>query len=92
GKLVVNHLLTPESIKKKFINDQFQRDMTGLVQKELETILQSEKSAEDILAAFGITDGQVKTEKRIDLLIEQKYEKIISEYRDLPLKEVIPQG
>ncbi|MGN7177650.1 hypothetical protein BK139_20425 [Paenibacillus sp. FSL R5-0490] len=92
GKLVVNHLLTPESIKKKFINDQFQRDITGIVQKEMETILQSEKSAEDILAAFGITDGQSKTENRINLLIEQKYEKIISEYRGLPLKEVIPQG
>ncbi|MEK3855627.1 DUF445 domain-containing protein [Cytobacillus sp. FSL H8-0458] len=92
GKLVVNHLLTPESIKKKFINDKFQRDMSGLVQKELETILQTEKSAEDILAAFGITDGQAKTENRINLLIEQKYEKIISEYRGLPLKEVIPQG
>ncbi|WP_242061937.1 DUF445 domain-containing protein [Cytobacillus firmus] len=92
GKLVVNHLLTPESIKKKFINDQFLRDMTGIVQKEMETILQSEKSAEDILAAFGITDGQSKTENRINLLIEQKYEKIISEYRGLPLKNVIPQG
>lgn len=92
GKLVVNHLLTPESIKKKFINDQFLRDMTGIVQKEMETILQSEKSAEDILAAFGITDGQSKTEYRINLLIEQKYEKIISEYRGLPLKNVIPQG
>ncbi|MBY6050861.1 DUF445 family protein [Cytobacillus firmus] len=92
GKLVVNHLLTPESIKKKFINDQFLHDMTGIVQKEMETILQSEKSAEDILAAFGITDGQSKTEYRINLLIEQKYEKIISEYRGLPLKNVIPQG
>lgn len=92
GKLVVNHLLTPESIKKKFINDQFLRDMTGIVQKEMETILQSEKSAEDILAAFGISDGQLKTENRINLLIEQKYEKIISEYRGLPLKNVIPQG
>lgn len=92
GKLVVNHLLTPESIKKKFINDQFLRDMTGIVQKEMEMILQSEKSAEDILAAFGITDGQSKTEYRINLLIEQKYEKIISEYRGLPLKNVIPQG
>ncbi|MGM0775740.1 MAG: DUF445 domain-containing protein [Bacillota bacterium] len=92
GKLVVNHLLTPESIKKKFINDQFLRDMTGIVQKEMETILQSEKSAEDILAAFGITDGQSKTEYRINLLIEQKYEKIISEYRGLPLKNVIPQA
>lgn len=92
GKLVVNHLLTPESIKKKFINDQFLRDMTGIVQKEMETILQSEKSAEDILAAFGITDGQSKTEYRINLLIEQKYEKIISEYRGQPLKNVIPQG
>lgn len=92
GKLVVNHLLTPESIKKKFINDQFLHDMNGIVQKEMETILQSEKSAEDILAAFGITDGQSKTEYRINLLIEQKYEKIISEYRGLPLKNVIPQG
>lgn len=91
GKLVVNHLLTPESIKKKFINAQFQRDMTGLVQKELETIMLSEKSAEDILEAFGITDGQAKTENRINLLIEQKYEKIISEYRSRPLKDVIPQ-
>jgi uncharacterized membrane protein YheB (UPF0754 family) len=92
GKLVVNHLLTPESIKKKFINDQFQRDMTGLVQKELETLLQSEKSAEDILAVFGITDGLAKTKNHINLLIEQKYEKIISDYRSRPLKEVIPQG
>ncbi|RBP92342.1 uncharacterized membrane protein YheB (UPF0754 family) [Cytobacillus firmus] len=92
GKLVVNHLLTPESIKKKFINAQFRSDMTGLVQKELETILLSKKSAEDILEAFGIADGQAKAENRINLLIEQKYEKIISEYRSRPLKDVIPQA
>ncbi|KON90417.1 hypothetical protein AF332_23835 [Sporosarcina globispora] len=92
GKLVVNHLLTPESIKKKFINAQFQSDMTGLVQKELGNILQTEKSAEEILGAFGITDVQAKAEERINLLIEEKYEKIISEYRSRPLKEVLPQS
>src|SRR5690606_33895319 len=81
GKLVVNHLLTPESIKKKFINEKFQRDMTGIVQKELENMLNTEKSPADLLEMLGFANGQEKAEKQLNLFIEEKYEGIMGKYR-----------
>lgn len=91
GKLVVNHLLTPESIKQKFINDHFQRDMTGLVQKELEGLFNTEKTPADLLSAMGIKDAHVKTEQRLEKFVEEKYEGLMGKYRHQPLKTVLPE-
>lgn len=90
GKVVTRHLLTPEGIKKKFLNDNFQREMTSFVQREMENFLRSEKTPAELLKTFGITDVHVKAEVRINEWIDEKYESIMGKYRHQSLRTVIP--
>ncbi|WNS76746.1 DUF445 family protein [Bacillus sp. DTU_2020_1000418_1_SI_GHA_SEK_038] len=92
GKMVVNHLLTPESIQRKFLNENFHKEMTGVVQRELETFLNTEKTPAELLDTLGIKDVQAKTERHLDDVIERKYEDLMRKYRNQPLKEIIPEN
>lgn len=89
GKMVTDHLLTPESIQRKFLNDGFQKDMTGLVQKELENLLNTEKTPAELLALLGLPDAQDKLVYKLDQFVEEKYESLMAKYRSKPFREVI---
>lgn len=89
GKMVTDHLLTPESIQRKFLNEGFQKDMTGLVQKEMENLLNTEKTAAELLTVLGIDDAQHKAEDKLNRFVEEKYETLMVKYRSKPLREVI---
>jgi len=89
GRIVVDHLLTPESIKKQISNDRFQKDMTVFIQKEFQHYLTTEKTPADLLQAWGIEDSQAKWLVKIDTFIENKYDEIMGNYRDKTLKEVL---
>lgn len=89
GKMVTDHLLTPESIQRKFLNEGFQKDMTGLVQKELENLLNTEKTPAELLTVLGIDDAQHKAEDKLNQFVEEKYETLMVKYRSKPLREVI---
>lgn len=90
GKMVVNHLLTPESIQRKFLNESFQKEITSVVQKELENFLQTEKTPAQLLDTLGLENLQEKTENRLNDFIHKKFEGLMENYRDKPLKEIIP--
>ncbi|MCQ6273383.1 DUF445 domain-containing protein [Bacillus sp. V3B] len=89
GRLVVNHLLTPESFKKKLLSDGFQKDMTGFIQKEFQDVLMTERTFVEILQGWGIENSQEKVQAKMNDLIEMKYEELMGRYRDQPLKEVL---
>ncbi|WP_260631195.1 DUF445 domain-containing protein [Bacillus sp. S/N-304-OC-R1] len=91
GKMVVNHLLTPESIQRKFLNESFQKEMTNVVQNELGNFLQSEKTPAQLLDTLGIENLQNKSEQRLNDIIEKKYEGLMENYRHKPLKNIIPE-
>lgn len=91
GKLVVNHLLTPESIQQKFLNDTFQKEMIAVVEKELNNFLDTEMTPADLLEKVGVTEGQIKVEKRLNQAIEEKYEAIMKQYRSKPLNELLSE-
>ncbi|WP_433957551.1 DUF445 domain-containing protein [Cytobacillus horneckiae] len=89
GNLVVNHLLTAESIKSKLMNPIFQKEITGLVQTELSNVLDSEKSVNHLLDKWGISDGQKKTESYLNDWLERKYDELMETYRHQPIKNVL---
>ncbi|MBN6887669.1 uncharacterized membrane protein YheB (UPF0754 family) [Cytobacillus horneckiae] len=89
GNLVVNHLLTAESIKLKLMNPIFQKEITGLVQTELSNVLDSEKSVNHLLDKWGISDGQKKTESYLNDWLERKYDELMETYRYQPIKNVL---
>ncbi|MDQ0268963.1 DUF445 domain-containing protein [Cytobacillus purgationiresistens] len=89
GDLVVNHLLTAESIQTKFLNSNFQTEMTVLVQNELSNVLTSERTLNEVLEGWGLSEGQMKTEQYLNNWIESKYDEMMGTYRDQPLKNVL---
>lgn len=90
GKMVVEHLITPESVQKKFLQDGFQNDMKELIQRETERVLSMDRTPEELLQKLGIHDATARLLHKIDGTIESKYETIMEMYRTKPLDEVIP--
>ncbi|WP_419392605.1 DUF445 domain-containing protein [Cytobacillus praedii] len=92
GKVVTRHLLTPEGLKKKFLNENFNKEMTSFVQREMENFLDSEKTPAELLETLGITDVHVKAEIRINEWIDHKYETLMGTYRHQSLRMIIPDN
>jgi uncharacterized membrane protein YheB (UPF0754 family) len=91
GIMVVDHLLTPESIQKKFMNEGFQQEMTKLAQQELERLLSSDETLEQLLEKIGFQNGQEKIEKEIDVLLEKKFTQLMEKYGDQPIKTILSE-
>lgn len=91
GIMVVDHLLTPESIQKKFMNEGFQQEMTKLAQQELERLLSSDETLERLLEKIGFQNGQEKIEKEIDVLLEKKFTQLMEKYGEQPIKTILSE-
>lgn len=89
GVMVVDHLLTPESIQKKFLNQAFQQEITKLVQKELERLLNSEKSLEQFIEKLGLENGREKLEGELEQFVERKYLQLMEKYRHQPIRTIL---
>lgn len=90
GKMVVEHLLTPESIRKKFLNDKFQTDMVDFVLRKWVSF----KSSSDMTIAYllekmGIEDSKLKVEEKFDEVIELTYGRVIEKYRDRSIESIL---
>jgi len=92
GKLVINHLLTPASIQQKFLNEGFQKEMTNVVQREIVSLLDTEKTLAIFLEKFGVANGYATVEGQLNKVIEGKYDSIMQQYRNKPLNAVIPEN
>lgn len=91
GVMVVEHLLTPESIQKKFLNESFQQEMTKLAQKELEQLLSREESLEQFFAKLGYENGQEWFESNFEHYLENKYDHLMEKYREIPIKSLMSE-
>ncbi|GIN62828.1 UPF0754 membrane protein [Robertmurraya siralis] len=89
GVMVVEHLLTPETIQKKFMNESFQQEMTKLAQKELEQLLSNEESLEQLFTKLGYENRQEWIEKNFEHFLESKYDQLIEKYREIPIKSIL---
>ena len=65
GKLVVDHLITPDSIQKKLINEASIENMKIFVQAEVKKALSTEKSAAQLLDELGWKGVPGSVEMRI---------------------------
>jgi len=89
GKMVSDHLVTPQSIQKKFQDPQFLQDMTSLVQQEAKRLFTSEKTIKEWMELAGVQDP----EKRLERYLKKKMEKTIVEmgnsYSSQIIKDVL---
>ncbi|MEJ9211959.1 DUF445 domain-containing protein [Bacillus smithii] len=89
GKMVSDHLVTPQSIQKKFQDPQFLQDMTSLVQQEAKRLFTSEKTIKEWMELAGVQEP----EKRLERYLKKKIEKTIAEtgnsYSSQTVKDVL---
>ncbi|MGE7780781.1 DUF445 domain-containing protein [Peribacillus sp. NPDC097264] len=90
GKLVVEHLITPESIQSKVINDASIKNMKIFVQSEVKKALSSEKSTAQLLDQLGMKNSSLTMEQRLQTFVLGKYETWAAENRGKSLQDIIP--
>ncbi|MCA1030857.1 DUF445 family protein [Bacillus timonensis] len=90
GKMVVEHLLTPDSLRRKFQDKQFHDEMIHWTQEEVEKIVRSDKTLAETSASLGIENLQELTEVKLKKYIETKYEDLMTDFRQKELLVVLP--
>src|SRR5690606_5026726 len=79
GKMVVEHLLTPDSIRKKFLDPEFKIIMEEWARAEATRLLTSEKSIHEFAERFGIDNLHGVTEEKLLSMLEKKYVSLINQ-------------
>ncbi|MFY0779826.1 DUF445 family protein [Peribacillus simplex] len=90
GKLVVDHLITPDSIQSKVINEASLQNMKIFVQAEVKKALSTEKSAAQLLDQLGMKNSSFTLDQRLQAFILGKYETWSEENRSKSLKNIVP--
>lgn len=91
GKIVVEHLLTPDTIQEKFLNSAFKQDMNEWIGQEAKKVLRSEKKLKDVLAGAGLENVSNEVEVRLQAWLAGKYEAIMSKNRTKTLGQLLPE-
>lgn len=91
GKIVVNHLLTPESIQKKLHDPEFKQSSTELITQKINAWIDDGMTVKEILSVLQIEEPEQKTKAWIQKKAHNKYDEIKNSLRDRQLNEVIPQ-
>lgn len=90
GKLVMEHLLTADSMKRRLENSQFQEKMEEWVKVELQKYLESGITVQEFLSRFGIENADEKLKENLERVVESKYENIMTGLRSKPLQQMLP--
>ncbi|WP_028781944.1 DUF445 domain-containing protein [Thalassobacillus devorans] len=92
GRMVVQHLLTAEGIRKKLEESEFQRQMTLWVQDEVKQLLKQEKKINELLDSFEVNADEGKLRRKISYWVENQYEEMMTQYRAVPVEELLPEN
>ncbi|ELK47645.1 DUF445 family protein [Halobacillus sp. BAB-2008] len=91
GKMVVNHLLTAEGLRRKLEHPKFQEQMTAFAGREVQKLLQQDKPLRDLLNKYHVDVSTAKLEQQIEAWVEERYDLVMERYRTVPLKEVLKE-
>lgn len=92
GKMVVEHLVTPESLKRKLQERTFQETIQTFVNQEIARWLQSEKTMNELAQAFGYEKLGRKAEEKLQAFLQNKYEEMIDRNGSKSLADVLPSS
>ena len=93
GRTIVQHLLTPETFKKRFFNDDMRRKAEKWIQKQLEMhVFQSPKTLNDWLEGAGQAGLDLKIEAKLDELVDRQTVSIRNYVEGKTIKELLPEN
>ncbi|MDQ0174807.1 DUF445 domain-containing protein [Bacillus chungangensis] len=91
GKLVVNHLITPESIQEKFKDKIFQKEMIAWTDERLTAWLQTQATTKDVLEKLQIDHPLEKIHTYVEKRIEKQYLETTNEWMEKSLRTLLPE-
>ncbi|WP_078408549.1 DUF445 domain-containing protein [Priestia abyssalis] len=90
GKMVVEHLVTPESLKRKLQERTFQETIQTFVNQEITRWLQSEKTVNELAQTIGYEKLGKKAEEKLQDFLRKKYEEMMDKNGSKSLADVLP--
>ncbi|MFC5464736.1 DUF445 domain-containing protein [Lederbergia graminis] len=91
GKLVVGHLVTPDSVRKKITNKDFIEKMHIWLTAKFNSWLEKEWTIEQLLEQLQVDNPIERANTFIDGRIEEKYYGIKDKFWNKQIQEVIPR-
>ncbi|MBC6975355.1 DUF445 domain-containing protein [Bacillus sp. Xin] len=92
GKMVVDHLLTPEGIGKKLTDEKFQQELIQWAQVEIDKILVNEQSLREVLGKWDLEHVEGETIKKIKSMIVEKIDTFLSKYDTYTWEQALPRS
>lgn len=89
GRMVVDHLLTPESIQNKLAEQSFQANIISFVEKNAERLLTTNITLKELSDQFELKNVSIVANEKIDHYISTTYENFMKENRLQPLKVIL---
>ncbi|MCJ7840432.1 DUF445 family protein [Lederbergia sp. NSJ-179] len=91
GKLVVNHLVTPESIQKKLSEPKLKHEMATLVSNKIHSWLDQGLTVQQVLDSLQIKNAEQRTKAYLHSKVGQKYAALKQKYWNEQINELIPE-
>ncbi|HHT7238754.1 MULTISPECIES: DUF445 domain-containing protein [Bacillus] len=92
GKMVVEHLLTPEGIGKKLTNEEFQASLIRWAQVEVDKVITNEQSLRDMLEKWNLTHVEEEATQKIEHVITEKIHAFLAEYYTYTWEQALPHS
>ncbi|MFS0782991.1 DUF445 domain-containing protein [Bacillus sp. 1P06AnD] len=91
GKLVVEHLLTGESIQQKVLTPTFRQELLNWLRDKVAQLKNRPETIEESLEKFGFHRTKEKVERQISTIITSKVDRWLIENRDTSLSMILPE-
>lgn len=89
GKMVVNHLLTAEGIRRKLEHPRFQEQMTKWAQEEVQKMMQQDQTIQELLKNFQVEVTSELLQANIADWVEERYHFVMKEYRGRKIDDLL---
>ncbi|WP_141536562.1 DUF445 domain-containing protein [Bacillus cereus] len=92
GKMVVEHLLTPEGIGKKLTNEEFQKGLIHWAQVEVDKVITNEQSLRYMLEKWNVAHVEEEATRKIEHVITEKIHAFLAEYYTYTWEQALPHS
>ncbi|KOF10164.1 membrane protein [Planococcus glaciei] len=93
GRTIVQHLLTPETFKKRFFNEEMRSKLEAWMYRELKThVFESERSLNGWLEIAGQQNLDVRIESKLDELVDRQALALRAYIEGKTIGELLPEN
>ncbi|MFE5472808.1 DUF445 domain-containing protein [Bacillus safensis] len=90
GVMVMEHLLTPEGIQKRFESSEAKQEILRTVHQYIDKGANMEITVFSLLEKFGVSQADVKADRWLQQWSDQKLSSLLETYNQQTLSELLP--